>query len=69
MAVSARCEDMTDKPHPDPGGTYGTADPASPARRDRWRTEQHQGEGGDPSLTHEADGGHERVPPAAKPVG
>ena len=60
---------MTSKPHPDPGGTYGTADPVDPARRDQWRKEYRLGEGLDPSLTHEADEGHEMVPsnPASRP--
>lgn len=57
-----RLQDMTEKPHSDPGGTYGTGDPADPARRDRFRTDQHQ-PGPDPSLTHDADEGHEAVPP------
>lgn len=63
----ARCQDMSDKPHPDPGGTYGTADPADPARRDRWRKETHHGPALDPALTHRPDEGHERVPDAVIP--
>jgi hypothetical protein len=44
---------MTDKTTA-PGGTYGTADPAEPARRDKLRKDQHLGPGPDPSYRHEA---------------
>lgn len=53
---------MSKSPHPDPGGTYGPGDTADPARRDRFRTDQHI-PGPDPSLNHDADEGHEGVEP------
>lgn len=59
---------MTRKPHPDPGGTYGPGDTAAPARRDRFRTDQHI-PGPDPSLIHDADEGHEIVDPELRTRG
>jgi len=54
--------------HPQPGGTYGNGDPAEPARRDRFRTDQYI-PGPDPSLHHQPEEGHEPVgdePPARR---
>jgi len=62
---SVRSSAMTQPPHPEPGGTYGNGDPAEPARRDKFRTDQHI-PGPDPSLHHEPDEGHEPVPPESR---